>query len=103
MQQVEWFSDAVRYDAELGYAMLQLPRIDLPSTLSLENTKYEAKEELHCSLLCIKVLAEAFDDKIAANTTLTRFVKEYIKQNTIEFEGFTQKCMLVSRVRQSRL
>lgn len=71
--------------------MLQLPHLELPATFQFDNTAYEAKAELHCSLLCTKNLAEKFQDSTAANDKLVAFVKSYVQDHKITFEGFTSR------------
>lgn len=88
MKQGSWFSKDIRYGYELGYVMLQLPPVHLPE-FSYEGIEYEAKGELHCSLLCVKKLAEAFLDSDTAVKRLEVFVEEFVKNNSITFKGFT--------------
>lgn len=85
-----WLSKNIRYGLERGYVMLQLPPVAL-SPFTYENSEYEAKEELHCSLLCIKKLAESFDNPEQAVASLVEFVKVYIQSHRLEFTGFVNK------------
>ncbi|HEU5121964.1 MAG TPA: HAD family phosphatase [Candidatus Saccharimonadales bacterium] len=71
--------------------MLQLPDIALPPTVEIEGIEFEAKTELHCSLLCTQKLAENFQDKLAADERLTSFVERYVQRNQLQFSGFTNK------------
>jgi hypothetical protein len=90
-----WLTKNIRYGADLGYVMLQIPAISLPN-FTYETIEYEAKEELHCSLLCTKKLAEFFSDPEQAEVNIFDFVKQYVETNghTLGFESFTQHAYL---------
>jgi hypothetical protein len=84
----EWFTPTVRYDTQLGYVMLQLPRPALPPTLTFDGVTFEAKAELHVSLLTTVKLAEYFTGAKQAQSRLATHVKAFLQQRTIMFEGF---------------
>jgi hypothetical protein len=86
----KWFTSQIRYGAELGYAMLQLPHIELPA-FNYERITYEPKQELHCSLLCTRKLAEIFQDPESVDSAIAAFVEEFVQEDPITFKGFTDK------------
>lgn len=88
-----WLTKNIRYDDELGYVMLQLPPVELPS-FGYEGVEYEAKEELHCSLLCTKKLAESFANPEHAASILLEFVQKYVSDHHFEFAGFVNKAYI---------
>jgi len=85
--QEEWWTDAIRFDAaNLGYVMLQLPQLKLP-TLQYAGVEFEVKQELHCSLLSIPSLASYSNEPVDA-LALQRFAKAFIQSSGIRFKGF---------------
>jgi hypothetical protein len=101
MDQVRWLTETIRYDPRLGYVMLQLPHVSLPPTLHLDGTLFEAKTELHVSLLSTQKLAENFLDKEQANEKLVSYVEEYVSNNLICFDYFTKQ-LYVCEYEESR-
>ncbi len=94
--QEQWFTDTIRYDSRKGYVMLQLPPLEL-SPFSYEGIAYEPKQELHCSFLCVQELAEYFDDPVAADAIVTKFVKDFVQTHPLEFGGYTKHVYVCSK------
>ncbi len=87
-----WFTKTIYFDPELGYVMLKLPEISLPS-FSYEDIKFEPKTELHCSLLSTKVLASEYfpGSPNKASEDLKAFIQEFVVAQQIVFTGFTER------------
>jgi hypothetical protein len=83
----KWFTPNIRYGAELGYVMLQLPHIELPA-FHYEGIAYEPKQELHCSLLCTRKLADLFQDFESADDAIASFVEAFVQTHPIIFKSF---------------
>jgi hypothetical protein len=97
MDQVRWLTETIRYDPRLGYVMLQLPHVSLPPTLQFADILFEAKTELHVSLLSTRKLAENFSNAEEANARLAAHVEAYVNNNFICFDCFTKQLYVCSQ------
>lgn len=69
--------------------MFHLSPVTLPA-FSYGGVTFDAKSELHCSLLYTQELAKYFKDPELAADKLADFVKTFVTKHPIEFEKFTR-------------
>ena len=90
------YTKQIRYSVVSGYVMFHLPPAALPA-FSYAGASFDAKEELHCSLLCTAELAKYFENSEIATLELASFVQDFVTKSPISFKKFTRDVYLCKK------
>ena len=84
-----------KYKFADGYIYLRLTIRDLPPKLNVSGYELLAKEEFHCSLVCVKDLQEKYGDDI--NEKIINLFHNFSSKNKMDLVGYRNEFRLVQR------
>lgn len=76
----------VVYAPGKGFIILSLPKLSLPATFVYDNIVFEAKQELHVSLIGARNIALEHD---VSEEEIIKVVKHFLAHNNVSFEKYT--------------